>query len=109
MAVCDCIPDNIVSYILLYGRFLVVGLLGISVSMLVCSFWGVKLLVIMGLLVNLYIEHQPFNKLPCIGCANFWTKVSTIGALIYLMGADCNKQSCTKLNNGERTSQPSIV
>ncbi len=63
--------------------------------MLVCSFWGIKLFVILGLVAQTYIQHQPFTKVPCVGCTAFWEKVAMIGAVIYLMGRDCGKaKSC---------------
>ena len=70
--------------------------------MLVVKSWGIKLFVLLGLLASLWIEHQPFTKFPCIGCASFWTKLSTIGAIIYLMGADCSKSSCKKTQASEK-------
>ena len=93
---CHCIPSNIAGLLIQYGRFVILGLLGSSAFMLVAKCWGIKLMVLIGLIASLWIEHQPFTKFPCVGCATFWAKVSTIGALIYLMGAECSSSSCKK-------------
>lgn len=80
-----------------YGRFVVVGLLGSSALMILIRCWCIKFFVLIGLSALLYIEHQPFTKIPCIGCTRLWEKVAVIGAIIYLMGADCAAGSCKKV------------
>lgn len=40
--------------------------------------------------------------MPCIECTCFWTKVSQIGALFYLMGADCTKVTTDKIKVQEK-------
>ncbi len=40
--------------------------------------------------------------MPCIECAGFWTKISQIGALIYLMGADCSTVTTDKVKVQEK-------
>jgi hypothetical protein len=64
--------------------------------MLVIRCWCVKIFVLLGLSVLLYIEHQPFTKIPCVGCFKLWEKVAVIGAIVYLMGSDCAAGSCNK-------------
>ena len=91
---CKCIPPEIASHILQHGRLVVVGLLGSSVLMVLFRCWFFKLLPLLALSALLYIEHQPFTKVPCIGCTRLWEKVAVIGAVIYLMGADCGAGSC---------------
>ena len=76
---CDCIPADIASVLMILSR---------------C--WCIKLLPLIALSALLYIEHQPFTKIPCIGCTRLWEKVAVIGAIIYLMGSDCGASSCTK-------------
>jgi len=89
MASCKCIPDHIAAHVIQYARFAVVGMFASSALMLVIRCWCMKLFVIMGLSALLLIEHQPFSKVPCVGCVGFWEKVSMIGAMVYLMGVDC--------------------
>ena len=93
---CDCIPADIAGHILQHGRLVIVGLLGSSVLMILSRCWCIKLLPLIALSALLYIEHQPFTKIPCIGCTRLWEKVAVIGAIIYLMGSDCGASSCTK-------------
>ena len=93
---CNCIPDHIAGHILEHGRLIIAGLLASSALMIVMRCWSLKLLPILGLSALLWIEHQPFNKIPCIGCVRLWEKVAIIGAIIYLMGADCSAGSCSK-------------
>jgi hypothetical protein len=85
-----------------YGRFVVVGLLASSVLMILSRCWCLKIFVLLGLSTLLYIEHQPFTKIPCIGCSRLWEKVAVIGAIIYLMGADCSAGSCKKVCGSEK-------
>lgn len=93
---CKCIPDHIAGHILEHGRLAVVSLLGSSVLMVLMRCWFFKVLPLLGLSVLFYIEHQPFNKIPCIGCVRLWENLAVIGAIIYLMGADCAAKSCNK-------------
>jgi hypothetical protein len=93
---CKCIPPQIAQHILQHGRLIIVGLLGSSILMVLLKCWVYKLLPIIALSTLLYIEHQPFTKIPCIGCTRLWEKVAVIGAIIYLMGADCGAGSCNK-------------
>jgi hypothetical protein len=74
--------------------------------MLVSRCWFFKLLVLLGLGLQLYIEHQPFTKVPCIGCVRLWEKVAILGAIIYLMGADCAAKSCKTVCGGSKPAQP---
>lgn len=74
--------------------------------MLLMRCWCIKLFVLMGLSALLYIEHQPFNKIPCIGCCRLWEKVATIGAIIYLMGVDCALSSCCNKVSSKAASVP---
>lgn len=94
LTACDCIPAHIAGHILQYARYVVVGLLASSALMLVVKCWCIKVFVILGLSVLLYIEHAPFNKVPCCGDIDLWRKIAFIGGMIYLMGADCSAGSC---------------
>lgn len=95
LTACDCIPAHISVHILQYARFVVVGLMASSILMLVFKCWLLKVFVILGLSVILYIQHQPLNKIPCCGDIDLWRRVAFIGGLIYLMGAECSSGSCT--------------
>ena len=102
---CNCIPAHIAAHILQHGRLLVVGLLASSVLMVLFRCWFFKLLPLLALSALLYIEHQPFTKVPCIGCTRLWEKVAVIGAVIYLMGSDCAATSCNKPSATKNTKK----
>jgi len=94
---CNCVPPHVKELIQEHARLAIVGLLGSSALMLVFKWCFVKLLVLIGLISLLYIEHQPFTKIPCIGCQGFWQKLAVIGAIIYIMGNDCCAKKCAKV------------
>lgn len=97
LTACICIPPNVAAFIQQHARLAVVCLLSSSALMLVFRWCIVKVFVLLGLLTILYIEHQPFTKVPCVGCQAFWQKVAVIGGIIYLMGRDCCfKKNCQK-------------
>lgn len=99
---CNCIPDHIAGHILEHGRLVIVGLLASSGLMILFRCWFFKLLPLLALSVLLYIEHQPFTKIPCIGCTRLWERVAVIGALVYLMGSDCGAGSCSKPSESQK-------
>jgi hypothetical protein len=76
--------------------------LGSSALMLIFRWCIIKVFVLLGLLTILYIEHQPFTKIPCIGCQGIWQKIAVIGAIIYLMGSDCGKGKCVKTEKEDK-------
>ena len=94
---CNQIPDHIAGYILFYARYVIAGLLGSAILMLFSKFSFFKLLPLIALISLTYLEHHNLSKMPCIECACFWTKISQIGALIYLMGADCTTVTTDKV------------
>jgi hypothetical protein len=96
LTTCSCIPANISALILQHGRLVMVGLLGTSALMVVMRCWLIKVLVILALSAQLYLEHQPFNKIPNLNNIQLWTQVALIGGLIYIMGSDCAGSCATK-------------
>lgn len=99
---CDCIPPNIQALIKEYLRLAVAGLLASSVLMLVCRCWSLKLPTLLGLGLLLWVEHhEVFRRIPTLALLEntaLWHSLGLLGALIYLMGAECTKcdAKCTK-------------
>ena len=95
LTVCDCIPKDIAIHIMAYARFVVIGLLASSILMLISSVGIFKIFIILGLSTILYIQHQPFNKVPCF-CQNidFWTKIAFIGGMMCLLASECPSGKC---------------
>ncbi len=66
--------------------------------MIVTKCWCIKLLTIIGLSTLLWVEHHSvFRQVPSLlilQYSSFWHSLGVIGAIIYLMGAECTK--CTK-------------
>lgn len=66
--------------------------------MIFCKCWSIKLLTLFGLFTLLWVEHHAlFKTIPTIAIlseAAFWHSLGVIGAIIYLMGAECS--SCRK-------------
>jgi hypothetical protein len=106
---CKCIPDHIAGHILEHGRLVVAVLLASSALMILSRCWFFKLWPLVGLSVLLYIEHQPFTKIPCIGCSRLWEKVAIIGAIIYLMGVDCAAKCSTNASKAPVSASASKV
>lgn len=96
LSACDCIPPNIQAILKYHLRLVVVGLLLSSAFVAVTKLWVFKLTSILGLLALFWVEHhKSFNLQKCpIGDVGLWESVAVIGALIYLLGAEC--KSCDK-------------
>ena len=69
-------------------RFVVAGLLGASVLMVVSRATIFKVSVLLGLLAILFIKHHPIKKIPGFDNVPFWEHIAIIGGIVYLIGAD---------------------
>jgi len=84
-----------------YLRLVVVGLLGSSVLIVIlrCSIF--KLTTLIGLSILLWLEHHSvFCRVPTLDLLNnspFWHSLGVIGAILYLLAAECT--SCSKPAN----------
>lgn len=102
IAGCSCC-ESIRPHLEKYLRLVVVGLLATSALMIICKCWSIKLLTLFGLITLLWVEHHTvFKKVPTLALLDnspFWHSMGVIGAIIYLMGAECS--SCRKAPEGE--------
>lgn len=91
---CESIRPHLEKYL----RLVVVGLLASSALMIFCKCWTMKLLTLFGLCTLLWVEHHTVFKtlstLTVLKHTAFWHSLGVIGAVIYLMGAECT--SCKK-------------
>ena len=80
----------------IYLKTVVAGLLASSAILLVSKFWAFKLPVLMGLGVLLWVNHHAvFSKVPTLKLLDnteLCHALGVIGAIIYLLGAECGAQ-----------------
>lgn len=97
IANCSCL-NSVRPYLEQYLRLAVVGLLASSVLLIITRCWVFKLFPLLGLSVLLWIEHHAvFRTVPTIALLDnspLWHSLGVIGAIIYLMGAECG--TCKK-------------
>ena len=96
LAGCDCLK-SVKPLLQQHLRMVVVGLLGLSALMLALRTWVIKLFVLVGLSILLWVEHHNvFRKAPTFALFDnfpFWHALGVIGAVLYLMDVEC---VCTK-------------
>jgi hypothetical protein len=94
---CNCLTPEIQTYVREYLRLVLVGLLASSALTLICRCWSLKLPVFLGLSILLWVEHhEVFRRVPTLALLEntaFWHSLGVIGAIIYLIGAECT--ACT--------------
>lgn len=92
LAGCDCLK-SIKPLLQQHLRLAVVGLLGFSVLMVLTRAWIIKLFVLTGLSILLWVEHHNvFRRAPTIELLDnfpFWHALGVIGAVLYLLDAEC--------------------
>ncbi len=92
---CNCFSQEIKKYIQEYLRIVVAGFIASSVLILPFKCWSFKLPTLFGLILLLWVEHHKvFAKIPTITILEntaFWHSVGVIGAILYLLGAECSK------------------
>ena len=94
---CDCLPVDIKAHALEHGRMAVVGMLGCSALMVLVRSSLIKLLVILGMGISIWVNNQPFNAIPSFKDYRFWESLAILGGLIYLMGAEAHPVPVAKV------------
>lgn len=82
------IPTDFSGLLLQHLRLAVVGLLAFSGLAVLVRSAIVKVPVVLGLLVLLFVNHWPITAVPSFRDYEFWQLVATIGGYVYLLGAD---------------------
>ncbi len=82
------IPADIQLLIKTNLRLIVVGLLGFSALMVFFRTAILKIPVLLGLLTWFWLRYLPLAAIPSFTDHAFWQLVSTIGGIIFLIGAD---------------------
>jgi len=91
----------------------VVGLLGSSALVIVLKWWPIKILVLLGLLILFSVEHQGITKqlstfpafIQTLDNVALWHSLGVIGAVIYLLGAECNCEKSKQTAGSESSTK----
>jgi hypothetical protein len=104
LSACNCLTPEIQALVKQYLRFVVVGLLGSSVLLLIRC-WLLKLPTLLGLGLLLWVEHhQVFRTVPTLALLEntaLWHSLGLLGVVIYLLGAECTSCKEDKSGKGE--------
>lgn len=84
----DLIPAEVRDLLNQHLRLIVVAHLAFSFLAVFVRSAIIKLPVVIGLLVLLFVNYFPITAVPSFRDYEFWQLVATIGGYVYLMGAD---------------------
>ncbi len=91
---CEMLTPEIIAHIKEHLRLVLTGLLASSALFLFFKCWCFKIPTFLGLSILLWIQHhETFRVVPTIDILNntsLWHSLGVIGAIIYLMGAECS-------------------
>ena len=70
----------------MYLHFATIGLLFASVLMILFQYSFVKIIPLIGVILQTYITYGPIKKIPDFTNVGFWQNVAIMGGLIFMMG-----------------------
>ena len=93
---CQCVPPEAQVLLKEYLRFVIVGLLAMSIPMVVLRSSFIKILVLLGLATLMFVRRHPLTEIPSFKEHTFWESIAILGGLIHLIGVEASMQSKPK-------------